>query len=101
MDHAVVQALVSVCMDWAASVEDVRNVIEGLTIPASVDRVEVIAASATDTLPCRVAVDLGDTFDERSEGRAITRTYAEQLSAVLGLPASALHDLILAGSADW
>lgn len=101
MDHAVVQAFVSVYVDWAASTEDVRNVIEGLTVPAGVDRIDVVAASATDTLGCRVAVELSGTFDEQSEGRQIARAYAEQLSATLGHPAFALHDLILAGSADW
>lgn len=95
------QAFVSVYVDWAASVEDVRKVIEGLTIPVGVDRIEVVAASATDTLGCRVAVELCGTFDEQSEGRRIARTYAEHLSAALGLPAFALQDLILAGSADW
>ncbi len=92
-------AFVSVYCDWAATEDAVRAAIEGLAVPAGVERVGVTATS--ETLGCRVAVDLFGTFDEQAEGRRIARRYAGQLSEALGMPAFALHDLILAGRCEW
>lgn len=89
----------SVYVDWSATEEVVRAVTEGLALPAGVDRVDVAASS--DTLGCRVAVDLIGEFDPRTDGRKIARWYAAQLSEALGLPAFALEDLILAGGSEW
>jgi hypothetical protein len=47
-----------------------------------------------DTFGCRIAVDLTGTFDERTEGLAIARRYAEQLSLALGVPAFPFYDLL-------
>jgi hypothetical protein len=92
-------AFVSVYCDWAATEESVRTATESLAMPVGVQRVTVAASS--DTLGCRVAVDLIGTFDEKLEGRRIARGYAGQLSEALGIPAFALHDLITAGNSDW
>lgn len=92
-------AFVSVYCDWAVTEGAVRAATEGLAMPAGVERVTV--ASSSDTLGCRVAVDLIGTFDEKAEGRGIARLYAGQLSEALGMPAFALHDLITAGRSEW
>ena len=47
----------------------------------------------TDTFGCRIALDLTGAFDRSSEGRAMARQHAQQISAHLGVPAFALHDL--------
>jgi hypothetical protein len=52
------------------------------------------ADSVTDTFGCRIAVDLTGTFDEQTEGLAIARRYAEQLSLALGVPAFPFYDLL-------
>jgi hypothetical protein len=41
-----------------------------------------------------MAVDLTGTFDEQTEGLAIARRYAEQLSLALGVPAFPFYDLL-------
>ena len=41
------------------------------------------------------------SFDEPTEGRMIARLYAMQLSAVLGIPAFALSDLLAAEQSGW
>jgi hypothetical protein len=94
-----VNAFVSVYCDWSATEEAVRIATEDLVLPAGVERVSV--ASSSDTLGCRVAVDLIGNFDEKAEGRGIARFYAEQLSQRLGMPAFALYDLITAGRSEW
>lgn len=86
-------------MDWAATVEQVRTAAAQLPKPAGVLGVEVVAAG--DTLGCRIAVDLTGDFDEQRDGPRIARGYAAQLTEVLGVPAFALHDLILVGRSDW
>ncbi len=55
--------------------------------PEGVFEVTVDCNSVTDTFGCRIAVDLTGTFDEQSEGLAIARRYAEQLSLALGVGA--------------
>ncbi|CAN5611173.1 hypothetical protein BH09ACT7_BH09ACT7_23550 [soil metagenome] len=92
-------AFVSVYCDWAATEDSVRAATEGLALPPGVVSVKV--ESSSDTLGCRVAVDLLGTFDEKAEGRGIARLYASQLSEALGMPAFALHDLITAGGSEW
>jgi hypothetical protein len=92
-------SFVSVYCDWSATEEAVRTATESMQLPVGVNRVTV--ASSSDTLGCRVAVDLLGTFDEATEGRVIARSYAVALSEVLGVPAFALHDLILAGRSEW
>jgi hypothetical protein len=92
---------VSVYVDWSATERDVRDAVEGLAMPAGVSRVQV-ACIATDTLGCRVAVDLIGAFDETAEGRGIARRCAAAVSAALGgRPAFALHDLMLAENSGW
>jgi hypothetical protein len=92
-------AFVSVYCDWAATEDSVRTATEGLALPTGVHQVDV--TSSSNTLGCRVAVDLMGTFDEKAEGRRMARGYAEQLSEALGMPAFALHDLITAGRSEW
>lgn len=95
----VVQGFVSVYVDWAATEEQVRTAAVELSMPAGVLAVDVVATA--DTFGCRIAVDLTGSFDEKSDGRRIARAYAAQLAEVLGVPAFALHDLILAGRLGW
>jgi hypothetical protein len=94
-------ACVSVYVDWSATEREVRDAVERLAIPADVSAVHVTPI-ATDTLGCRVAVDLMGAFEEATEGRSIARLYAAALSTVLGgIPVFALHDLILAENSGW
>ena len=95
----IMNAFVSVYVDWAATEHDVRTAIATLPKPAGVSLVSVAATS--DTFGCRTAVDLIGSFDEQRQGRRIAREYAAQLSAALGMPAFALSDLILAGNSEW
>jgi hypothetical protein len=83
-----------VYVDMSATLEDVRAAVTKLPVPRGVTRVGVDARSMTDTFGCRIAVDLTGTFDQASEGHLIARRYADQLSAVLGVRASALYDLL-------
>ena len=92
-------SFVSVYVDWAATEDAVRAATEGLALPAGVAHIGVVTSS--DTLGCRVAVDLSGSFDAETEGRQIARGYAMELSKALGVPAFALHDLILTGSSEW
>jgi hypothetical protein len=86
-------AFVSVYVDMAARTDDVRVAVAKLPVPAGVARVEV-HGDVTDTFGCRIAVDLTGTFDEGTEGLAIARAYAADLSAALGVSAFAFHDLL-------
>jgi hypothetical protein len=95
----LMDAFVSVYVDWAATEDAVRAAIARLAMPTGVGRIDVF--SSADTLGCRVAVELVGEFDPKTEGRKIARRYAGQLSEVLGLPAFALDDLILSGRAEW
>jgi len=92
-------SFVSVYVDWAASVEQVRAAARTLPLPAGVLRVDVVEAG--DTFGCRIAVDLTGDFDEQRDGPRIARSYAAALSEALAVPAFALHDLILVGRSDW
>ena len=92
-------ARVSVYVDWAAAEGDVRVAAEALAMPAGVSRVDVFAGA--DLLGCRTVVDVIGSFDEPTEGRMIARLYAMQLSAVLGIPAFALSDLLAAEQSGW
>jgi hypothetical protein len=87
-------SFVSVYVDMAAQTDDVRAAVAELVMPEGVHVVEVDGAAVTDTFGCRVAVDLTGTFDERADGLVIARTYASELSAALGVPAYAFHDLL-------
>ncbi|MCX2934174.1 hypothetical protein ORI20_28295 [Mycobacterium sp. CVI_P3] len=91
-------SFVSVYVDWAATVEQVRMAAKRLPMPAGVLRVDVVEAG--DTFGCRIAVDLTGDFDEQRDGPRIARAYAAQLSEVLAVPAFALPDLILTGRSD-
>ncbi|GAY14766.1 hypothetical protein [Mycobacterium sp. shizuoka-1] len=93
------RSFVSVYVDWAATVEQVRTAVAALRAPAGVHRIDVVEAG--DTLGCRIAVDLTGDFDEQRDGPRIARSYAAALSEALGVPAFALHDLILVGRSDW
>lgn len=94
-----VRSFVSVYVDWAASVDQVRAATAEMPKPPGVLGVDVVAAG--DTLGCRIAVDLTGDFDEQRDGPRIARSYAAQLTKTLGVPAFALHDLILVGRSDW
>ena len=94
-----VGSFVSVYVDWAATVEQVRAVTAELSLPPGVLGVDVVAAG--DTLGCRIAVDLTGDFDESRDGPRIARAYAARLTDALDVPAFALHDLILVGRSDW
>jgi hypothetical protein len=87
-------AFVSVYVDMGARADDVRVAVTKLPKPAGVAKVEVDCDAVTDTFGCRIAVDLTGTFDEGSEGLAIARGYAAELSAALGVPAFAFYDLL-------
>ena len=87
-------SFVSVYVDMAARTDDVRAAVAALIMPEGVHVVEVDGDTVTDTFGCRVAVDLTGTFDERADGLVIARTYASELSAALGVPAYAFHDLL-------
>jgi hypothetical protein len=95
----LMDAFVTIYVDWAATEEAVRAAIGGLPMPAGVSRVDVF--SSADTLGCRVSVELSGEFDPKTEGRKIARRYAGQLSEALDLPAFALDDLILSGRTEW
>jgi hypothetical protein len=87
-------SFVSVYVDMAAGVADVRDAIARLPMPAGVDAVEVDDSLMTDTFGCRIAVDLTGSFDERTEGPTLARQYAEALTAAIGVPAYAFYDLL-------
>jgi hypothetical protein len=87
-------AFVSVYVDMAARANDVRVAVSELPLPDGVLEVKVDGNAITDTFGCRIAVDLTGTFDERTQGLAIARAYAADLSAALGVPAFAFHDLL-------
>jgi hypothetical protein len=87
-------AFVSVYVDMAARADDVRAAVARLPMPGGVLEVKVDGDAITDTFGCRIAVDLTGTFDERTEGLAIARAYAADLSAALGVPAFAFYDLL-------
>jgi hypothetical protein len=87
-------AFVSVYVDMAARANDVHAAVAHLPKPRGVAEVKVDCDAITDTFGCRIAVDLTGTFDERTEGLAIARAYAADLSAALGIPAFAFYDLL-------
>jgi transposase len=88
------QAFVSVYVDMAATADAVRAAVAELPNPKGVFEVSVDCNSVTDIFGCRIAVDLTGAFDERTEGLAIARRYAEQLSRALGVPAFPFYDLL-------
>jgi hypothetical protein len=88
------EAFVSVYVDMAATADAVRAAVAELPNPKGVFEITVDRNSVTDTFGCRIAVDLTGTFDEQTEGLAIARRYAEQLSLALGVPAFPFYDLL-------
>jgi hypothetical protein len=88
------ESFVSVYVDMAATADAVRGAVAELPKPKGVFEVTVDCNSVTDTFGCRIAVDLTGTFDERTEGLAIARRYAEQLCLALGVPAFPFYDLL-------
>jgi hypothetical protein len=87
-------AFVSVYVDMAARADDVRTAVSELPKPDGVLEVKIDGDAVTDTFGCRIAIDLTGTFDERTEGLAIARAYAAELTAALGVPAFAFYDLL-------
>jgi hypothetical protein len=87
-------AFVSVYVDMAARANDVHVAVTELPLPDGVLEAKIDGNAVTDTFGCRIAIDLMGTFDERTEGLAIARAYAADLSVALGVPAFAFHDLL-------
>ncbi|MBY0291070.1 MAG: hypothetical protein K2X52_28605 [Mycobacteriaceae bacterium] len=87
-------SFVSVYVDMAAGADAVRAAVAKLANPRGVLKVTVDDTAVSDTFGCRIAVDLTGTFDEQTEGLAIARRYAEQLSEALRIPVHALCDLL-------
>ena len=85
---------VSVYVDMAAAADGVRAAVAELPKPRGVLDVQVDCNFVADTFGCRIAVDLTGTFNEKTEGLAIARGYAEQLSIALGVPAFPFYDLL-------
>ena len=85
---------VSVYVDMSAHKDAVRAAVDHLPKPDGVSRVEVNTGSVGDMFGCRIAVELTGEFNDVAESIAIARTYAEALSAVLGVPAFAFYDLL-------
>src|SRR6476661_6061549 len=83
-----------VYVDMAVTADAVRAAVAALPTPRGVSDVQVDCGTVTDIFGCRIAVDLTGTFDERTEGLAIARRYAEQLSLALGVPVFPLYDLL-------
>jgi hypothetical protein len=90
------ESLTCVYVDWTANAAAVRDAVAKLPIPPGVSRIAIDDRSMTDTFDCRIAIDLTGTFGQTRQGPVIARRYAQQLSAVLGVPAYALHDLLRA-----
>ncbi|GAT07735.1 putative uncharacterized protein [Mycolicibacterium novocastrense] len=90
----MVDAFVSVYVDMAASAADVRAAVAAVPVPDEVVDVVVDDRFIGDTFGCRIAVELVGTFDEGHQGLCIARGYAQRLSAVLGVPAFPLFDLL-------
>jgi hypothetical protein len=88
------ESFVSVYVDMAATADAVHAAVAELPPPTSVLDVTVDCNSVTDTFGCRIAVDLTGTFDEQTEGLAIARRSAEQLSLALGVPVFPFYDLL-------
>ncbi|MDT5067408.1 MAG: hypothetical protein QOJ95_1019 [Mycobacterium sp.] len=87
-------SFVSVYVDMGARADDVRAAVDALPLPRGVVEAKVDGDAVTDTFGCRIAVDLTGTFDEQSDGLVIAREYAAALTAALGVPAFAFHDLL-------
>lgn len=88
------ESFVSVYVDMAATAHAVRAAVAVLPRPKGIFEITVDCNSVTDTFGCRIAVDLTGSFDEQTEGLAIARRYAEQLSLALGVPAFPFYDLL-------
>ena len=93
-DHIEMEEFVSVYVDMSANKDAVRAAVDHLPKPDGVFTVEVNTGSVGDMFGCRIAVELIGEFSEVTESIAIARTYAEALSAVLGVPAFAFYDLL-------
>src|SRR5271170_1393430 len=88
------ESFASVYVDKAATSDAVRAAVAQVPTPVGVAKVRIDGRSVSDTFGCRIAIDLTGTFNERTEGRSIARWYAQQLSALLGVPVFALYDLL-------
>ena len=93
-DHIEMEEFVSVYVDMSADKDAVRAAVDHLPKPDGVSGVEVSTGSVGDMFGCRIAVELTGEFSDVAESIAIARTYAEALSAVLGVPAFAFYDLL-------
>lgn len=88
------EQFVSVYVDMSARLGAVQEAVDHLPKPPGVSKIEVDTVSVGDMFGCRIAVDLTGRFNGLTEPIAVARTYAEQLSAVLGVPAFAFYDLL-------
>jgi hypothetical protein len=93
-------SLASIYIDMAASRGAVHTAVAKLPLPQGVTNIRVDDRSITDTFGCRIAIDLTGTF-KAAEGSAIARQYARQLSALIGVPAFALYDLLRTDSSKF
>jgi hypothetical protein len=88
------ESLASVYVDMSATSDAVRAAVAKLRVPRGVVSARIDDRSTTDTFGCRIAVELSGPFNQDSEGFLIARRYAGALSALLGIPAFALYDLL-------
>jgi hypothetical protein len=91
----------SVYVEKTARLDMVQAAVDQLPMPIGVTKVAIDDRSVTDTFGCRIAIDLTGTFDETAEGKTIARSYAQQLTAILGVPAFAFYDLLRADPAKF
>jgi hypothetical protein len=89
-----------VYIDAAARPSAVRAAVPQLPMPIGVTMVSIDDRSVTGTFGCKIAIDLTGYFTP-AQGKTIARDYAQQLTAILGVPAFALYDLLRAGPTEF
>jgi hypothetical protein len=91
----------SVYVDKAARLDMVRGAVDRPPMQIGVTKVVIDDRSVTDTFGCRIAIDLTGAFDETADGKTIACNYAQQLTAILGVPAFAFYDLLRTDPAQF
>jgi hypothetical protein len=95
------ESFASVYVHMAATLDAVRPAVARLPKPPGVRNIRIDDRSITDTFGCKIAIDLTGTFNEAREGPVIARQYAQRLSALIGVPAFALYDLLRSDSTKF